>query len=278
MIIYALDARFLYYTITLSLFVLISLRLSFRYDSRGKLFFRSKVGKLEIKDKKKSRNFHFSIAPSGERRRRRRDGNDPRDSTISADNKISFHARFERKSFLIDKHREISTRRNRITLPRIFYRTINSKFNNNSMYTVVGFLVRARPVEEYSMRSSKLVTRARSLLNSLCYSKQERIYIYICLDCLALLFMVAPIFYYPLIDIVPRQDNHVFYNVRKDQLSFFQSLLSLFRIYPFRVNRIFSVLKRHRISVGATFARCVSTVPRMLHDSKFFFLQQVFAQ
>lgn len=29
------------------------------------------------------------------------------DSTISADNKISFHARFKKKSFLIDKHRDV---------------------------------------------------------------------------------------------------------------------------------------------------------------------------
>lgn len=57
---------------------------------------------------------------------------------------------------------------------------------------------------------------------------------------------MAPIFYYPL-DIVPRRDNRMFYNVREDQLSFFQSLPSLF---PFRVNRIYIyiyILKGHRI-------------------------------
>lgn len=153
--------------------------------------------------------------------------------------------------------------------PRISYRTISLKFNDNS--TIVGFLVRARPVDwKNTIRSSKLVTRSRSLLNSSSYSKQERLYISVSIDW-PFFFTVAPIFYYPL-DIVPRRDNRVFYNVREDQLSFFQSLPSLF---PFRVNRIYIYIyiyfKGASNTVDTSPRKSHSTVARMRRSSRFFF-------
>lgn len=60
---------------------------------------------------------------------------------------------------------------------------------------------------------------------------------------IGLVLTVAPIFYYPLVDTVPRQDNRVFYNAGEDQLSFFKVFLSLFLTYGligyFRLKELF---------------------------------------
>lgn len=164
------------------MFVLISLRLSFGYDSGRKLFFRSKVGKLEIRDKNKKIS-RFSFFHRLERWAKKKTKKRwKRSSTISADNKISFHARF----FFNRRASRYPKRRNRITLPRISNRP---KFNNNSTYIFRGWIFNENEtcwLEEYSIRSSKLVTRSRSLLNSsVLFYKQEQfmcIHIYISLS------------------------------------------------------------------------------------------------
>lgn len=164
------------------MFVLISLRLSFGYDSGRKPFFRSKVGKLEIRDKNKKIS-RFSFFHRLERWAKKKTKKRwKRSSTISADNKISFHARF----FFNRRASRYPKRRNRITLPRISNRP---KFNNNSTYIFRGWIFNENEtcwLEEYSIRSSKLVTRSRSLLNSsVLFYKQEQfmcIHIYIFLS------------------------------------------------------------------------------------------------
>ena len=168
------------------MFVLISLRLSFGYDSGRKPFFRSKVGKLEIRDKnKKISRFSFFHRLERWAKKKKTKKRWKRSSTISADNKISFHARF----FFNRRASRYPKKRNRITLPRISYRTIRPKFNNNSTYIFRGWIFNENEtcwLEEYSIRSSKLVTRSRSLLNSsMLFYKQEQfmcIHIYISLS------------------------------------------------------------------------------------------------
>lgn len=168
------------------MFVLISLRLSFGYDSGRKPFFRSKVGKLEIRDKnKKISRFSFFHRLERWAKKKKTKKRWKRSSTISADNKISFHARF----FFNRRASRYPKKRNRITLPRISYRTIRPKFNNNSTYIFRGWIFNENEtcwLEEYSIRSSKLVTRSRSLLNSsVLFYKQEQfmcIHIYISLS------------------------------------------------------------------------------------------------